>query len=118
MPDAAEPPFPGARPALVSCCCEARPAIPAMDKPHVRTAAVTNRVYLVILISASTVSLCALNPLAAEHGGAREEPLAARNLVLVVVEELELSFSQLVQRHVGGRTRVQRAPVVEHWKCT
>src|SRR2546430_7619009 len=57
--------------------------------------------------------LSARDPLAAEHGRTREEPLVARDFVLVVVEESEISFSQLEQRHVGGRAHVERAAVVE-----
>src|ERR1700680_1519519 len=51
--------------------------------------------------------------LAGEHGCARKDPLASGDRVLEVVEELEVSFPQLEQRHVGWRANIERAAVVE-----
>jgi hypothetical protein len=45
--------------------------------------------------------------------GTRLPPLAAGDLVLVVVEEFEISLPQLEQSHVRGRAHVERAAVVE-----
>ena len=59
---------------------------------------------------------CMWDALTASHGGARKEPLASCDRVLEVVEELEVPFPQLEQRHVGGRSHIERAAVVEEWE--
>ena len=49
-----------------------------------------------------SVPLRPRDPLSGEHGGAREKPLTSRDGVLVVVQELEIPFSQLEHATSAG----------------
>src|SRR5262249_8140379 len=58
-------------------------------------------------------NLDALRLLARQDGACRKQALGARARPLVVVEEFEAAFPQLQDCHVGRRTRVERAAVIE-----
>src|SRR5579863_2396658 len=68
------------------------------------------------LNSDDRIPLCARHELAAEHGGAWEEPLVTGNLVLEIVEKFEVSLAKLEHGYVGGRAHVERAAVAQEWK--
>src|SRR4029077_11318504 len=57
------------------------------------------------------------NPLAREHGGNREKPLAAGPFVLEIIHEFEGAFPYLDYSNVGRRSHFQRAAVMEDRKC-
>src|SRR5258708_37071425 len=80
-----------------------------------RAAAPQDDVARVSWRSLPTVSpLCACRRfLAAEDGRDREQALLTLAGTLVVVEEFEFTLAQLQDCHVGGRTDVERAAVVE-----
>src|SRR5262245_214579 len=58
-------------------------------------------------------TLSALYLLARQDGGCRKKGLGARARPLVVVKEFEGAFPQLQDCHVGRRTHVERATVIE-----
>src|SRR5881396_1159693 len=70
--------------------------------------------FLCVFVSLWLPTLGSRDPLAGEHGSAREESLVAGPFVAVVVEKLEIPFAQLEERDIGGRADVQRTAVAEH----
>src|SRR6266478_6405904 len=60
------------------------------------------------------------SPLTGKHGRNGKEPLMAGERTLIVVQEFERSIPQLHDRHVGRRTNVERAAIIEgreHTRC-